>query len=78
MKKYCKVIRVLVHTQQKLVGLKQKRAHIMEIQINGGSISDKVNWAKDHLEKTITVNNVFGQDEMIDAIGVTKGHGFKG
>ncbi|XP_002167181.1 large ribosomal subunit protein uL3 isoform X1 [Hydra vulgaris] len=76
--KYCKVIRVLVHTQQRLVGLKQKKAHIMEIQINGGKIVDKVNWAKNHLEKTISVSNVFGQDEMIDAIGITKGHGFKG
>merc|ERR1712168_1695399 len=51
MKKYCKVIRVIVHTQQKLIGLKQKRAHIMEIQVNGGSIADKVNWAKENLEK---------------------------
>merc|ERR1712168_1006026 len=40
-KKYCKVVRVLVHTQQKLIRLKQKKAHIMELQINGGSIADK-------------------------------------
>merc|ERR1712025_1110552 len=78
MKKYCKVIRVIVHTQQKLVGLKQKRAHIMEIQVNGGSISDKVDWAKDNLEKNVSVSNVFGQDEMIDVLGITKGHGFRG
>jgi len=78
MKKYCKVIRVLVHTQQKLIRLKQKKAHIMELQVNGGSISEKVDWAKDNLEKTISISNVFGQDEMIDIIGVTKGHGFKG
>merc|ERR1712141_309078 len=77
-KKYCKVVRVLVHTQQKLIRLKQKKAHIMELQINGGTIADKVDWAKDHLEKTVSINNVFGQDEMIDVIGVTKGHGFKG
>lgn len=25
-----------------LIGLRQKKAHIMEIQINGGTISDKV------------------------------------
>merc|ERR1712151_153653 len=78
MKKYCKVIRVIVHTQQKLVGLKQKRAHIMEIQVNGGSISDKVDWAKDNMEKNVSISNVFGQDEMIDILGITKGHGFKG
>merc|ERR1712119_158901 len=77
-KKYCKVVRVLVHTQQKLIRLKQKKAHIMELQINGGSIADKVDWAKDQLEKPISVSSVFGQDEMIDVIGVTKGKGFRG
>ena len=78
MKKYCKVIRVLVHTQQKLLKLKQKKAHIMEIQVNGGDIAAKVDWAKEHLEKPVSVNAVFGQDEMLDVIGITKGHGFKG
>merc|ERR1712142_773494 len=78
MKKYCKVIRVIVHTQQKLIGLKQKRAHIMEIQVNGGSIADKVNWAKENLEKNVSIFNVFGQDEMIDVIGITKGKGYRG
>merc|ERR1711881_699580 len=78
MKKYCKVIRVICHTQQKLIGLKQKRAHIMEIQVNGGSISDKVDWAKENLEKNVPIFNVFGQDEMIDVIGVTKGKGYRG
>jgi len=77
-KKYCKVVRVLVHTQQKLIRLKQKKAHIMELQINGGTIADKVDWAKEHLEKPISVSSVFGQDEMIDVIGVTKGKGFRG
>merc|ERR1711931_512408 len=47
MKKYCKVIRVIVHTQE-------------------------------NLERTISVNSVFAQDEMVDVLGITKGHGFKG
>ena len=50
----------------------------MEIQLNGGSIEDKVKWAREHLEKPIPVANVFSPDEMIDCIGVTKGHGMKG
>lgn len=50
----------------------------MEIQVNGGDIAAKIDWAKEHLEKTISVASVFGQDEMLDCIGVTKGHGFKG
>jgi large subunit ribosomal protein L3e len=76
--KYCKVIRVLCHTQMKLLNGRQKKAHLMEIQLNGGSIEEKVNWAREHLEKQCPINNVFSQDEMIDVIGVTKGKGFKG
>jgi len=78
MKKYCAVIRVLAHTQMKLMKHKEKKAHIMEIQVNGGNVSDKVDWAKEHLEKQVPVDTVFAEDEMVDAIGVTKGHGFKG
>jgi len=78
MKKYCKVIRVIAHTQMKLLKKRQKKAHVMEIQVNGGSIAQKVDFARHKLEKQIPVSNVFGQDEMIDIIGVTKGKGFKG
>lgn len=62
----------------KLLKQRQKKAHIMEIQVNGGTIADKVAWIREHLEKPIPVSNVFGSDEMIDCIGVTKGKGFKG
>lgn len=50
----------------------------MEIQLNGGTIDQKVQWAREHLEKPVPVNNVFASDEMIDVIGVTKGKGYKG
>jgi len=76
--KYCKVIRVIAHTQMKLLKKRQKKAHIMEIQLNGGTIADKVKFARDHLEKQIDVSQVFTQDEMLDTIAVTKGRGFKG
>lgn len=50
----------------------------MEIQVNGGTIEDKVKWAREHLEKPIPIDSVFAADEMIDCIGVTKGKGYKG
>lgn len=50
----------------------------MEIQVNGGTIEQKVQWAKEHLEKPVPVSTVFSADEMIDIIGVTKGKGYKG
>ena len=50
----------------------------MEIQLNGGSVADKVDFARSHFEKEVPVTSVFAKDELIDVIGVTKGHGFKG
>jgi large subunit ribosomal protein L3e len=76
--KYCSTIRIIAHTQMKLMKRRQKKAHIMEIQLNGGTIADKVKWAREHLEQTVPVKQVFAPDEMIDVIGVTKGKGFKG
>lgn len=78
MKKYCQVIRVLGHTQIKKLSLKQKKAHLMEIQVNGGDVSAKVDFAYGLLEKEVSVDSVFSQDDMIDVIGVTKGKGTEG
>jgi large subunit ribosomal protein L3e len=78
-KKYCQVVRVIAHTDIKKIGLRQKKAHVMEIQLNGGkSIDEKVAFAVKSFEKSIPVKSVFAEDEMIDLIGVTKGHGYEG
>ncbi|BFU20016.1 60S ribosomal protein L3 putative [Entamoeba histolytica] len=77
-KNRCDVVRVIAHTQMALVPLKQKKAEVMEIQINGGSIAEKVDFAVSLLEKQISVNSVFGTDECIDVCSVTKGHGYNG
>jgi len=77
-KKYCSVIRVIAHTQVSKLNLRLKKAHIMEIQVNGGNVSDKVNYAVDLLEKPVNVEKVFEQSEMIDCMGATKGKGFEG
>ena len=37
----------------------------MEIQLNGGTIEEKVHWACDDLEKSVLVPQVFGADVMI-------------
>jgi len=78
MENRCDVIRLVCHTQMKLVPLKQKKAEVMEIQINGGSIADKIKFGMGLFEKQIEVDSVFGQGECIDVVGITKGHGFNG
>ena len=77
-RKYCTVVRVLAHTQIRKTGLSQKRAHLMEIQVNGGSIADKVGYAHGLFEKTVNISDIFEASENIDVIAVTKGHGFEG
>merc|ERR1711934_396235 len=76
--KNCTVVRALAHTQIKKVNLRQKKAHLMEIQVNGGSMADKVGFIRDHFEKPVKIGSVFDQDEMIDTMAITKGKGFEG
>jgi len=76
-KKYCTVLRLIAHTQVQKIRL-QKKAHIMEIQVNGGTMEEKVKFAHALFEKEIPVDAVFNENGMIDVIGVTKGHGFSG
>lgn len=72
------VVLMSVLCQIKLLKKRQKKAHVMEVRLNGGTIAQKIEWAREKLETMIPVSNVFAQDEMIDIIGVTKGKGFKG
>jgi large subunit ribosomal protein L3e len=77
-KKYCTVVRVIAHTQISKLNLRQKKAHIMEIQVNGGTIAQKVDFAYSLFEKSVEVSSVFEENEMIDVIAVSKGKGFEG
>merc|ERR1712039_469396 len=77
-KKYCQVIRAICHTQVSKVKIGQKKAHVKEIQINGGTAEKKVDFVTGLFEQEVKIADVFSQDEMIDVIGVTRGHGFNG
>merc|ERR550525_1139698 len=76
--KYCQVIRAICHTQMGKLKLRQKKAHIKEIQVNGGTVEQKVDFCMGLFEQEVKVADLFTADEMIDCIGVTKGHGFNG
>jgi len=77
-KKHCSVVRVIAHTQIQSVPVKSKRAHVMEIQLNGGTVAQKVDFAYGWFEKKLSVDSVFAENEMIDTVGATKGKGFEG
>lgn len=78
-KKYCTVVRAICHNQPQLIqNLGIKKAHVFEVQINGGNVEKKVDFGVGFFEKEITVNDVFQTGGLVDVIGVTKGHGFEG
>jgi len=77
-KKNCQVVRLLAHTQASKIPGRQKKAHLVEIQVNGGECPEKVDFARGLFEQKITVDMVFHKDQMIDVIGVSKGKGYNG
>jgi large subunit ribosomal protein L3e len=80
MVEHADVIRLICHTQmiEKLPHLRQKKAHVMEIQVNGQGIEEKIAFCKSKLEREIPVKEVFDTNDMCDTIAVTKGRGTEG
>ncbi len=84
-------VRVIATTIPVLTGIGKKAPEILEIRIGGGSIEDRINYAKQILGAPVTIKDVLAEtprsgDEVIwfsvggysDVIGVTKGKGFQG
>lgn len=76
----CKVVRIICHTNlDKLSSSnKQKKAHIMEIQVNGGDTAAKVAFCQKLMERDIRVTEVFKMNDLCDTIAVSKGRGTEG
>jgi len=79
LRKKATVIRVLAHPRMKDVPHVGKiKAPLMEIQVNGGTVDAKIDWAFSHFEKEVRIHDVFNTGDFVDVIGVTKGHGYAG
>jgi len=78
MKNFCQVIRLICHTDMKKLKLRQKKAHLAEIQINGGDTPAKVQWGFELFERQVPVDTVFAKNDMVDAVSITKGRGYEG
>jgi large subunit ribosomal protein L3e len=79
LKKRASVIRVLAHPKMRDIRHVGKiKAPLMEIQVNGGNVEQKIDWAFSHFEKEVRVSDVFATGDFSDVIGVTKGHGYEG
>jgi large subunit ribosomal protein L3 len=72
-------IRVLVYTQPKLVtGIPKKTPEIRELRISGGTIEERVEYAKSILGKDVKIEEVLNEGDMLDVLAVTTGKGFQG
>jgi large subunit ribosomal protein L3e len=76
--KNAQVVRVIAHSDLTKLNLRQKKAHVLEIQVNGGTVAKKVEFAKELLERSVSVGSVFREGERIDLAAATKGNGFEG
>merc|ERR1719231_1028798 len=63
-KETCSVVRVIAHTQIRKLAFGQKKSHMMEIQVNGGDVPAKVDFAVGLFEKQVPIDSIFAQNEM--------------
>jgi large subunit ribosomal protein L3 len=72
-------VRALVYTQPAVVaGLPKKKPEVMEIRIGGGTLEERVEYAKGVLGKAITIKDFAKEGEMVDVCSITKGKGWQG
>ena len=72
-------VRVLAYTQPKLIsGVPKKVPDMMELRIGGGSVDERVEYAKSILGTEVGINDFAAAGEYIDVIAITKGKGFNG
>lgn len=69
-------IRLLVYSEVKKTGIK-KSPDLIEIAI-GGTLEEKINFAKDNLNKEIKVSDVINKAQLVDVRAVTRGKGLQG
>lgn len=71
-------VRVLVHTQPtKVTGATNRAPEIMEYRVGGGDVAGRLEYAKSILGKEVDVTDAIKDGDMLDVIGITKGHGFE-
>lgn len=72
-------VRVIIHSQPKLVsGIPKKKPELMEIRVGGGTIEERIKFAKGKLGKNIEINDFAKDGMMVDIAAITKGKGFQG
>ena len=72
-------VRIIAATQPHLIsGVPKKKPDLMEIKIGGGTIAERIEYAKNLLGKEVGIEDFAVDGKVIDVAAVTKGHGFQG
>jgi len=72
-------VRIIAYTTpMEVTGIPKKVPEIMEIRIGGGTMAQRIDYAKSLLGKDIPFNEFQVEGSMVDIIAVTKGKGFQG
>jgi large subunit ribosomal protein L3 len=70
-------VRLVVETQPGLASLERKVPDLMEIAL-GGTVSEKLEYAKKVLGKEISAEDVLSKNKVFDVTSVSKGKGYQG
>jgi len=69
-------IRILVYSNIKKTTIK-KTPDIIEVSLSG-NLDEKINFIKEHINKEISITDIFKTNQLIDVRGLTKAHGTSG
>lgn len=72
-------VRVIAYTQPKIIpGVPKKIPELMELRVGGGTIEQRVKYARQILGNEISFTDFVNEGAFVDIIAVTKGKGFQG
>ncbi len=71
-------VRAIAASQPRLAKVGKKKPDLLEVKIDGGTVSDRLEFAKKILGKEVKVAEVFKEGMDVDVIGITKGKGIQG
>ncbi|MEE8232856.1 MAG: 50S ribosomal protein L3 [Thermoplasmata archaeon] len=72
-------IRLVTHTQPRLVtGVPKKAPDVMETRVGGGTIAERLAYAREQLGKEVTVHAFAEDGRLVDVAAITKAKGFQG
>jgi len=72
-------VRLITYTQPGLLtGVPKKKPDLMENRVGGGSIEDRIKYAKQLVGTDIPVTEFCREGSMVDVAAITKGKGWKG